>query len=297
MTQTTNFDFKALPEQQQVAFYGTVFAMAAADDELVSEELTLIFETLDLDGLSPEAQRQVRAYTLDPPALDDCLGQIKDGSPMLRYGIMVYLMDVALADDIIVDEERAVLEQAAGVLEVSEQQLRAIERFTREVRRIRSEGLSENAAAEAMKGALSGLTGVGIPIAAVYFSGSVLGFSAAGITSGLAALGLGFGMLTGIGVVIAVGTATFISVRWLLNRSKAHKKNEIKTNNDRRAQLVVKNLQATINDLADRIIELKEKADTADANEKAITVLANRMKALQKLLARRQAHGPAGATA
>ena len=71
MTQATNFDFKALPEQQQVAFYGTVFAMAGADDELVSEELTLIFETLDLDGLSPEAQRQVRAYTLDPPALDD----------------------------------------------------------------------------------------------------------------------------------------------------------------------------------------------------------------------------------
>ena len=103
--------------------------------------------------------------------------------------------------------------------------------------------------------------------------------------------------MTGIGVVIAVGTASFIGVRWLLNRRKAHKTKEIKADNDRRAQLVVKNLQATINDLAERILELRDKADTAEANEKAIDELALRMKALQKLLARRQAQGAAGATA
>lgn len=54
---------------------------------------------------------------------------------------------------------------------------------------------------------------LGVPIAAVYVSGSVVGLSAAGITSGLAWLGLGgllglSSMLTGIGVVILIGAAT-----------------------------------------------------------------------------------------
>lgn len=297
MTRPTSFDFRALPEEQRVAFYGAVFAMAAADDEMSSEELALVFETLDMEGMSPAAQRGVRAFTVDPPDLADCLDELRDSSRELRFGIMVTLMDVALADDVIVDEEREALQAAAAVLEVSEEQLRAIERFTREVRRIRAEGLGDNAAAEAMKGALSGLTAVGVPIAAVYFSGSVIGFSAAGITSGLAALGLGFGMVPGIGIAVVVGTATFVGVRWLLNRHKAHRKAEHRAENDRRAQRVVKNLQATINDLAERIVELRGKADTAEANERAIDVLTERLTALQKLLARREAREAAGATA
>ena len=51
---------------------------------------------------------------------------------------------------------------------------------------------------------------VGVPLAAIYFSGSVVGFSAAGITSGLATMGLGgllgfSGMVTGIGTVVLIG--------------------------------------------------------------------------------------------
>jgi len=297
MTRPTRFDFQALPEEHRVAFYGTVFAMAAVDGEMSSEELALVFETLDIEGMDPKAQRKVRAYAVDPPDLADCLSKLRDSSRELRFGIMVTLMDVALADDVIVDEEGEALQAAAAVLEVSEVQLRAIERFTREVRRIRREGLGDNAAAEAMKSALSGLTAVGVPIAAVYFSGSVVGLSAAGITSGLAALGLGFGMVPGIGVAVLVGTATFIGVMWLLNRHKAHRKAEVKAENDRRAQRVVKNLQATINDLVDRIAELRDKADTAEANERAIDALMARLTALQKLLARREAREAEGATA
>ena len=288
MAQMTDSDFRALPQDQRVAFYGAMFAMAGIDDELASEELALIFEALDLDGMSPLAQRQVRAFTVIPPPLSACLNELRDGSEELRYGIMVSLMDVALADDVLVVEEREALQRTADALDISEQRLRAIERFTREVGRIRSEGLDENAAAEAMKGAVSGLTAVGVPAAAVYFSGSVVGFSAAGITSGLAALGLGFGMVPGIGVAVLAGMATFIGVRWLLSGRKADKKNDGRAENDRRTQLVMMNLQATINLLADRIADLEIQADTAEANEKAIDTLTRRMKALEKLMSRHQ---------
>lgn len=55
---------------------------------------------------------------------------------------------------------------------------------------------------------------VGVPLTAVYFSGSVIGLSAAGITSGLTALGLGgflgfSSMFTGIGLAAALGIGAY----------------------------------------------------------------------------------------
>jgi hypothetical protein len=71
---------------------------------------------------------------------------------------------------------------------------------------------------------------VGTPLAAVYLSGSVVGMSAAGLTSGLASLGMGgllgmSGMMTGIGVAVLIGVGTYAGVRKLtganeINRSK-----------------------------------------------------------------------------
>lgn len=69
---------------------------------------------------------------------------------------------------------------------------------------------------------------VGVPIAAVYLSGSVFGLSAAGITSGLATLGLGgilgfSSMVTGIGVAIVIGIAANKTVHWLTSGGKREK--------------------------------------------------------------------------
>ncbi len=61
---------------------------------------------------------------------------------------------------------------------------------------------------------------VGVPLAAVYLSGSVVGMSAAGLTSGLATLGLGgllgfSSMATGIGVAVLIGVGTYKGIRQL----------------------------------------------------------------------------------
>ena len=62
---------------------------------------------------------------------------------------------------------------------------------------------------------------VGVPVAAVYLSGSVTGLSAAGVTSGLAALGLGgvlglSAMVSGIGVAIIGGVGAYKAVQWVM---------------------------------------------------------------------------------
>jgi len=95
---------------------------------------------------------------------------------------------------------------------------------------------------------------VGLPIAAIYMSGSVTGLSAAGLTSGLATLGLGgvlglSSMVTGIGVVVIGGVGVYKGVKWLTGgseRSKTQKREII-------IQGIIRNNQKTINNLAEDV--------------------------------------------
>lgn len=78
--------------------------------------------------------------------------------------------------------------------------------------------MPKNSFLNAVKKLAAGAAGAGIPIAALYLSGSVVGLSAAGITSGLAALGLGgvlglSSMVTGVGVLVLLGVATYGGVK------------------------------------------------------------------------------------
>jgi len=72
---------------------------------------------------------------------------------------------------------------------------------------------------------------IGVPIAAIYLSGSVVGLSAAGITSGLAALGLGgvlglSSMVTGVGVAVVIGMGVHKLIKSINNHTSKDKDNK-----------------------------------------------------------------------
>jgi uncharacterized coiled-coil protein SlyX len=163
-----------------------------------------------------------------------------------------------------------------------------MQHYAEEVRRIRERGIDDNHAADALKAAVSGMTAVGVPIAAVVYSGSVVGLSAAGITSGLAALGLGLGMIPGIGVAILIGTAAFVGLNYLFDTGSKRKKEQHRNERERKAQLAMENLQETINHLIDRMTRLEEDAADAKANKEAIELLNERLAKLKQVLARRK---------
>jgi hypothetical protein len=63
------------------------------------------------------------------------------------------------------------------------------------------------------------ISATGIPLSLVY-AGGTLGFSAAGITSGLSALALGAGMVPGIGVAVVGGLGIYKGLSYLKNKFK-----------------------------------------------------------------------------
>lgn len=79
--------------------------------------------------------------------------------------------------------------------------------------------ISDSDFAKTLKDLTAKAAGVGLPLGSLYISGSVVGFSAAGITSGLSALGMGgfFGlssMVTGVGALVVIGIGTYQTIKY-----------------------------------------------------------------------------------
>jgi len=98
---------------------------------------------------------------------------------------------------------------------------------------------------------------VGVPLAAIYFSGSIVGMSAAGITSGLATLGMGgilgfSGMVTGIGMVVLLGVGTYKGIK------KFTGVGDLENNKQREMMLqaIIKNSQKSLNYLIEDVNEI-----------------------------------------
>jgi len=122
-------DLSGLPEQQRLAFYGALFAVAAADDQIDERESDQILESLDLDGLSEGARERALAMSIAPPSLQACLDLLKDQDESLRMGLMLNLVDVALADDEIEPGEPMSLEQARVALGITPDQIEGMHAY------------------------------------------------------------------------------------------------------------------------------------------------------------------------
>lgn len=292
------FDLSQVPESERIAFYGALFAIALADGSIDKDEVEIVFGLLDLEGMSESAKRQVQGYLIEPPSLWSCLRALESADERLRHGLMVNLVNTAWAnDELDPNEEKAIL-LAQCELNISDEQLEGIKKYIKEIRRIRFRGINDEYAADAIKTATAGLSAVGVPIAAVWLSGSVVGLSAAGITSGLAGLGamvgLG-GMVPGIGTAILLGTGIFMGVNTLLDTGGRSKKAQWQAEQERKAQLVIQNMQEAMNHLVEQITDLQEKAtnleasaSNAEANREAIRLLTDRLKFMRQSVSKRK---------
>ncbi|MEG4855224.1 hypothetical protein QUB10_30610 [Microcoleus sp. B5-D4] len=82
--------FATSSESELLAFYGSLFAIAAADGSVDIDELDLLFKTINLDKFSDSAKTQIQSYTASPPSLSDCLQTLSQSEEPLRLGVMYF---------------------------------------------------------------------------------------------------------------------------------------------------------------------------------------------------------------
>ena len=191
--------------------------------------------------------------------------------------------------------EQPRIRQLAGLLQLNDEQVAFLEHSCMQEENILAGELSDRQLTKAMKVTAAQATAVGVPVVAVYMSGSVIGLSASGIASGLAALGVGgvlglSAMVTGIGVAVVAGGAVYKVVRWTLGgseRNRASRRELMLQDVLCIHQRAITNLAEDISFFGERIVDLSTETnrnrDAVDRLSREVTLMSRSSGALTRL--------------
>ena len=291
---------EARPEAVKVLYARVLAAQCLVDGRLDPREIQYLYVFMSRIGLGPDSREEVRRSLGSGEVgsedvvrlVERVAAEVPGNEEEIAVSIVKDLTQVSRADGVVLPpEEEAMLavakarfgERAGQVIELAgktveyEQAL-----FKGDVSASELEGHVKEIAAVA--------TAASIPITAVFFSGSVVGLSAAGITSGLAALGLGgllglSAMVTGIGTVVVLGVAAYAGVRWLLGG----RERELAKQREHMIQEVIKRHEGAIEDLAEDVtgigLRLAEYVSRSDQNEARLERLKDDLRMFNAALA------------
>lgn len=151
------------------------------------------------------------------------------------------------------------LTQLADALAISKEEIDLINTAIQHDEDILKHRKNDSQIKKSMKDLSAKAVAVGLPMAAIYFSGSVVGLSAAGITSGLAAMGMGgllgfSSMFTGIGTLVLLGVGTYHGLKKVSGIS------DIENNKQREfmLQAIIRNSQKSLSYLIEDINEITQ---------------------------------------
>ncbi len=280
-----------MSEALKVAYLKVIVNMTYSDDgEVDEEEFAQILLLMTRLELSPESRFTLREYITSLGQLD-CLKTLvktidESCSPSHNKSVKISLVKDLFSVFMSVNdgsyENFDFFKENNHLFNVSEEEIELIIDALKLDFKMLNDDFSDDALTKGMKelGAKAGA--VGVPLAAVYLSGSVVGMSAAGLTSGLATLGLGgalgfSSMATGIGVAVLLGVGAYKGIKHLTgaNELDKTKRRELMLNE------VIKQTQSTVSYLMEDInfitIKLNETIVAHGAQDEKVKLLVQKI--------------------
>jgi len=270
----------AMPNELKVAYLKIIVNMTFIDDEEIDEkelaELFLLMTRLELDK---DSRFMVRAYITEISntniqSIEGLLETIKSNSEVSHYqSLMISLVkdmiNVYFSTKDTMSRNFKFLDNHKDLFSISEAEVNLAYDTVENDYKLLKEDLDDNAIQKNAKELASKAAAAGAPLAAVYISGSVIGVSAAGITSGLATLGMGMGMTGGLAVIGVIGVLSYKGVKHLTgaNELDKYKTRELMLHD------VIKQTQKTVSLIIDDVNYIVQKLNEtilnhSDQNEK-----------------------------
>lgn len=283
-----------MTEALKVAYVKVVINMAYANDgEVDRQEFAELLLLMTRITVTSESRLALRSYMTSATGLMAPAELIQTLSTECPEG-QEKSLHISLVKDLVNTyfstggtdvSQFAFLQENRGLLKVTDQEIELAVMAIQNDRAMLKEDYTDDMMIAAMKSLSAKAAAVGVPLAAVYLSGSVIGLSAVGMTSGLATLGMGgllgmSSMATGIGVAVLLGVGAYAGVRKLTGADElSHsKRRELMLNE------VIKQTQSTISLLIQDINFITEKLNgviqSAGAQDVQIKTL---MKLMQQL--------------
>ncbi|EJO9866793.1 hypothetical protein F6X00_24875 [Vibrio vulnificus] len=265
-----------MSEDVRIAYTKIIINMAYHDDNKVdATELAEILRLMTRLEFSSTSRLVIRGYLSSPDTLEQTSRLVETMSslctPTEFRAIMtslckdlMYLNSVTTKTDkdkeYVVTSDFPFFKAHEGLFKLSSETIDLLrDAIYMDFKLLSEETTNEQVEAELKKLAAKAAA-VGTPIAAIYLSGSVIGLSAAGMTSGLATLGMGgilglSSMATGIGVVVLIGLGTYAGIKKITGADE-------RSSNKRRELMLIavnKQTQLTISQLMEDIAYITEK--------------------------------------
>ena len=224
-------------EDEQIAYLSILSSVCYVDKEFGDKEkrqLDVLLEQLKISDLG-KAKIYSSVFNLQHEDKLANLEAIQNlGNTELKYTLISDLCLFSLVDSKFTNEEYQYILGIGEVLGITKEQVDAIKAIQENLDKIKEIPSNSKRFKQAIIDGVSSLAGVGVPIGAIAASGSVFGLGAAGITSGLAALGavVGGGMLVGAVIVVpaialgaALGVKKLFDIVWEKNENLDSVKN------------------------------------------------------------------------
>ncbi|MGD9718063.1 MAG: hypothetical protein AB7U24_02390 [Sulfurimonadaceae bacterium] len=262
-----------MPEEFKMAYLKIIVNMTYIDDEEIDEkELAEVLLLMTRLELSKNSRFDIRAYITDISRenlvnIEDLIATIKKNSESSHFQSLM----ISLAKDMInvyfstndtMSREFEFLTKNQNLFNLSDEEIDLAFSAVENDYKMLKEDLDDNAIKKNAQDLAAKAAAAGAPLAAVYISGSVIGMSAAGITSGLATLGMGMGMTGGLVVVGLIGIMTYKGLKHLTGA------NELDKYKTRELMLheVIKQTQKTISLIIDDINFVVQKLNDVTLN-------------------------------
>lgn len=238
----------------KLAYVKVVANLAFDDDGTVDgEEFAAIYNLMVRNDFADDERVTMRSYMFDVANMvktEDLISELKDKVPSGSFETTalslikdcIYL-NYKKSNDLESWRNCSFIKNLAGSLNITDDKIELLVAVIKNDEDILKMRKTDSELEKSAKDLAAKAAAVGVPIAAVYFSGSVIGLSAAGITSGLATLGMGLGMVGGIGIAVLVGVSAYKAVKFFTSSGEveACKQREMMIQN------IIKNNQKTIN--------------------------------------------------
>lgn len=294
-----------MPTELKVAYLKIIANMAFVDDEKIDKkelaELFMLMTRLDLDS---DSRFLIRSYiteitkeTIVP--IESLLEIIKEKSESSHYQSLM----ISLAKDLInvhfstkntTERSFGFLDNHKNLFGLSDEEVDLAYATVENDYKLLKDDLDDSAIIKNAKELTAKAAAAGAPLAAVYISGSVIGMSAAGITSGLATLGMGMGMTGGLAIIGLIGVVSYKGMKSLTgaNELDKYKTRELMLHDvikqtQKTTSLIIDDINFLVRKLNDVIIN---HGDQTDKIKKLVGMVANLTGAVKVVDAKANKH-------
>lgn len=296
---------EVMPEEVKILYVKILAVQALVDNHLDSREFSDLYVFMAQIGLDAAARDQVRKTLVAKDVniielANQVIAKVKpEEQNVIKFSIIKDILRVSRMDGEISPEEFKNINAIAAHLYQSKEKADEVIKFAEKAieydEKLLMGKLTVEEFTKGAKNLAATATSIGVPITAVYFSGSVIGLSAAGVISGLTELGLGgilgfSSLVTGIGIVVIMGIVTFKLISWAITgkerqmqKMREHMIQEIIKLNQR----AMVSLAEDINDFASQMEQL---TTTSEENRKMLSKLHELYRDAMSVLQERKEH-------